>query len=155
MQRQLQATSAQGKGKTRMKDKAEGLISREGTDEGWRRWKNSCTSTLDVMERRDQGMRGETGVREKKPADKPICSTELVMLNCSSTCFWHTHTRLKVVAGNQDSNKPIYQPESLRADLLTSHLQTFLSDVNGQGSGDENVLLTVETSPNDDLWSPG
>lgn len=49
------------------------------------------------MEGRDQGMRGgregqkererERGATEKEPADNPICSTELVMPKCSSTCF--------------------------------------------------------------------
>lgn len=77
------------------------------------------------MERRDQrmsgdgGKEGERGAKEKEPADNPICSTELVMPNCSSTCFSHTHTRtdtcahththtqFKVEAGNQDFSNPI------------------------------------------------
>lgn len=57
----------------------------------------------------------ERGAKEKEPADNPICSTELVMPNCSSTCFSHTHrhaharthTQLKVETGNQDFSNPI------------------------------------------------
>lgn len=29
----------------------------------------------------------EEGVKENEPTDNPICSTELVMPGCSSTCF--------------------------------------------------------------------
>lgn len=66
----------------------------------------------------------------------------------------HTHTRLKVVAGNQNFTKPISEPESRHADLLISRLQTFLSDLHlksyviGLSSGDEKILLTADTPRN-------
>lgn len=56
------------------RDKMQGPISRKGTDEGWQRWKHSCTSTLDVMEGRDQGMRG--GREGQKERERERCEGE-------------------------------------------------------------------------------
>lgn len=118
---EVHATPAHGQGETKggKEDETEGLISRKGTDEGWRWRKHSCTSALDVMERRDQRRRGDGGKEEGERCEGRSLQT-IPSAQLSWSCLTavapasrtHTHAHAhrhahRHTQANQDFSNPI------------------------------------------------